>query len=112
MKKLVFWTVLAIIIMICAPWLTVACAGENGMAVCMLLFFAINPLFLIICGIYAGQSVKRLWFLPVITAGLFLAGAWIFFDYSETTFLLYSGFYLIIGTVSMLTTSFFKSKTK
>ncbi len=55
MKKLAYWITLAIFLMIGCPWLTVTFAGVNGMAVCLLLFFVINPLFCVLCGIFAGK---------------------------------------------------------
>lgn len=102
MKKLLTWTLFAIILMIGCPWLAVKLAGSAGMAVCFILFFAVNPLFSVACGVFAGKDIKQLWSLPIITAGLFLAGTWLFFEMKETAFLLYCGCYLIIGVIAML----------
>lgn len=102
MKNLFTWTISALILMIGFPWLAVTFAGSAGMAICFLLFFAINPLFSVMCGAFAGKNIKQLWALPIITAGLFLAGAWLFFEMGETAFLLYCGCYLIIGMIAML----------
>ena len=106
MKKLITWTVLAILLMMGCPWLAVEFAGSAGMAVCFILFFAVNPLFSAVCGVFAGKNIKQLWALPIITAVLFLAGAWIFFEMAETAFLLYCGCYLIIGIMAMLISAF------
>lgn len=102
MKKLIAWTISTMILMIGFPWLAVTFAGSAGMAICFLLFFAINPLYAAVCGAFAGKNIKQLWVLPMITAGLFLAGAWLFFDMGETAFLLYCGCYLVIGIAAML----------
>ena len=106
MTKLITWTMLAIVLMIGCPWLAVEFAGSAGMAVCFLLFFAVNPLFSVVCGTFAGRNMKQLWALPIMTAGLFLAGVWIFFDMSETAFLLYCSCYLMIGMIAMLISAF------
>ena len=106
MKKLIAWTISALILMIGFPWLAVTFAGSAGMAICFLLFFAINPLYAAVCGAFAGKNIKQLWELPIITAGLFLAGAWLFFEMGETAFLLYCGCYLIIGIIAMLISAF------
>ena len=106
MKKLITWTILAILLMIGCPWLAVKFAGSAGMAVCFVLFFAINPLFSAVCGVFAGKNIKQLWAQPIITTGLFLAGAWMFFEMGETAFLLYCCCYLIIGIISMLVSAF------
>lgn len=105
MKKLIAWTISALILMIGFPWLAVTFAGSAGMAICFLLFYAINPLFSVVCGLFAGKNIRQLWALPIITAGLFLIGTWLFFELGEPAFLLYSGCYLIIGMIAMLISS-------
>ena len=106
MRKIFVWTILAILLMIGCPWLAVEFAGSAGMAVCFILFFWVNLVFSGVCGVFAGKNIKQLWALPIITAGLFLAGAWIFFEMAETAFLLYCGCYLIIGIIAMLISAF------
>lgn len=106
MKNLITWTILALILMIGVPWLAVAFAGSAGMAICFILFFAVNPMFSAVCGAFAGKNIKQLWALPIVTAGLFLSGAWLFFERGEAAFLIYCGCYLIIGIISMLISNF------
>ena len=106
MKKLITWMISALILMIGFPWIAVTFAGSAGMAVCFILFFAINPLYCAVCGAFAGKNIKQLWALPIIAAGLFLVGAWIFFEMRETAFLLYCGCYLAVGVVAMLISTF------
>ena len=106
MKKLAYWITLAIFLMIGCPWLTVTFAGVNGMAVCLLLFFVINPLFSALCGIFAGKQLRRTWLLPFITAILFGTGARIFFEMDVPAILLYGGCYLLIGIVTMSVRAF------
>ena len=113
MKKLLFWTIGTILLMIAAPWgvLTVF-DGMDAMGACFVVFFAINPLFSAVCGAFAGMNVKQLWVLPIIVAVSFLAGAWIFFEPGELAFLIYSGGYFVIGVVFMLIGFFVKSLQK
>jgi len=106
MKKLLGWIILTMLLMLGCPWLTVKYAGSAGMAVCLLLFFAVNPLFSAVCGAFAGKNIRQLWALPILTAGLFLAGTWMFFEPGETAFLLYGGCYLLIGIIAMLISVF------
>ena len=94
-------------------WLAVTFVkGDAGMAVCFLLFFAVNPLYSVLIGVFAGKDVKHLWSLPVISAVLFLIGTWIFFDMGETAFILYAAVYLIIGIMAMLISMFIRKKTQ
>lgn len=110
MKKLLTWTLFAIILMMGCPWLAVEFAGSAAMAVCSLLFFAVNPLFSVVCGVFAGKDLKQLWVLPLITAGSFLAGTWLLFEPGETAFLLYCGGYLMIGMIAMGISAFVNKK--
>lgn len=112
MKRLISWIILAIFLMIGCPWLAVTFASSVGMAVCFLLFFAVNPLFSAICGVFAGRNIKQLWILPIVIAGLFLAGVWLFFEMGETAFLLYGGCYLIIGVAAMLINAIIKNRKR
>ena len=102
MKKLLIWTGAAALLMIGCPWLALTFAGSAGMAVCFLLFYGANPLFCAFCGAFAGRQPRQLWPLPLMVAGLFLAGAWIFFELGEPAFFLYAACYLAIGFVCML----------
>lgn len=112
MKKLIIWTLLAMFLMIGCPFLAVEFAGSAGMAVCFILFFAINPVFSVVCGVFAGKDIKRLWSLPIITAGLFLVGVWTFFEMGEIAFLWYCGCYLMIGIIAMLISAFVNKRKK
>ena len=71
------------------------------MAVCLILFFAINPVFSVLIGVFAGKDADRSWYLPVISPLLFIAGTWMFFDMEETAFVTDAGFYLMLGLAAM-----------
>ena len=102
MKRLIVWILAAVILMIGLPWLVVTFSGSAGMAACFLLFFGVNPIFSAVCGAFAGQNIKQLWILPLLVAALFLAGAWLLFEFGESAFLWYGGSYLMIGMIAML----------
>ena len=102
MKKLAIWMLEAILLMLGCPWLTSSFVDVSGMAICILLFFIVNPLYAAVCGAAAGRQIKKLWPLPILTAGLYLAGAWLFLEMGELDFLLYAGSYLVIGLAAML----------
>lgn len=102
MRKLVFWILVSALVMLVLPWLAVSFVkGDNGMAVCFILFYLGNPIYSIIAGAYAGKDRKELWIVPVINAVLFLAGAWIIFDINEMVFVLYALIYLLLGIAAM-----------
>lgn len=111
MKKLILWIIASAVIMLAFPWLAVTfIKGDGGMAVCFILFFVLNPIYVICAGVYAGKDKKRLWALPILTALFFLAGTWLFFDMGEKAFVLYALVYLFLGVIAMLISMFIKKK--
>ena len=105
MKKMIPWIIASAVIMLVFPWLAVTFVkGDGGMAVCFILFFALNP----IAGVQASRDVKRFWALPMITAVLFLACTWLHFDMGEPAFLLYALIYLLLGAAAMLLSAFIR----
>ena len=101
-NNFILWFIISAVIMLALPWLAVSfIKGDAGMAVCFILFFAINPIYSVIMGVFAGKNVKRLWGMPVISTVLFLLGSWIFFSMGEKAFILYAGVYLILGIAAM-----------
>ena len=112
-KNIILWLAVSAVIMLMLPWLAVTFVkGDTGMAVCLLLFYAVNPIYSVVIGAFAGKDVKHLWSLPVISAALFLIGTWIFFDMGETAFILYAVIYLALGIAAMLLSVFIGRKVK
>ena len=112
-KNIILWMAALAVVMLAFPWLAVTFVkGDAGMAVCFLLFFAVNPLYSVIIGAFAGKDVKHLWSLPVISAVLFLIGTWLFFNMGETAFILYAAVYLVIGIMAMLISMLIRKKTQ
>ena len=112
-KNIILWLAASAVVMLAFPWLAVTFVkGDVGMAICFLLFFAVNPLYSVLIGAFAGKDLRHLWSLPVISAALFLIGTWIFFDMGETAFILYAAAYLALGIAAMLISVFIRKKTQ
>ena len=102
MKKWIRWTLGAAAVMVLLPWLAVRFVkGDAGMAAVFVLFFAADPLFCAAAGWAAGKGNRMGVFFPLIPAGLFLAGTWIFFEPGEPAFVRYACIYWILGTAAM-----------
>ena len=109
MKNNLFtWSVITCVLMIGMPWCAVSFAGDMGMGICFILFFALNPLFSVISGIFAGMRFKKMWPMPIVVSGLFILGTWMFFELGEPAFIMYAGVYLLLGIIAMLLTFFIK----
>ncbi len=112
-KNIILWFAVSAAVMLMVPWLAVTFVkGDAGMAVCFLLFFAVNPLYSVLIGAFAGKDIRHLWSLPVISAVLFLIGTWIFFDMGETAFILYAAVYLALGIAVMLISMLIRKKVQ
>ncbi len=110
-NNFILWVIVSMVIMLILPWLAISYVNSDaGMAVCFILFFAINPIYSVIMGIFAGKNRKKLWGMPVVSAVLFLLGSWIFFGMGEKAFLIYAGIYLILGITAMMISMMFYRK--
>lgn len=84
------------------PFAVARLASEcSGMALCMVLFFIINPIYSAILGFNCGKNIRRMWNLPLVSSIAFLAGTWLFFDIKEVWFLIYAAIYLALGWIAM-----------
>jgi len=102
-KKPIFWLVLSAGVMLLIPWLVVMFVqSDAGMAAILVLFFGIDPVYCAMAGYYAGKQIRCLWWLPMLDAGLFLAGTWLLLEMGETAFLTYTGIYFTLGMGAML----------
>ncbi|MCM1094159.1 MAG: hypothetical protein NC421_09405 [Lachnospiraceae bacterium] len=110
-RQLIIWIGITLAVMLILPFAVAKLASEcAGMALCMMLFLVVNPIYSIILGVVAGHNIRALWNLPLISAVAFLAGTWLFFDIHEPWFIVYAAVYLCLGVVAMLITNYLKRK--
>ena len=104
MKKTILVTCAAILgVMLVLPWLTVRLIQSGmAMAICLLLFFCVDPLCAVFTGMTAGKHLRNLWWVPLCNAAAFLAETWICFDPGEMAFLLYAAVYFVLGIAAMI----------
>lgn len=88
--------------MLILPFAVARLASEcSGMALCMILFLVVNPVYSIILGAVCAKDIRHMWNLPLVSAIAFLAGTWLFFDIKEVWFLVYAAVYLGVGLIAM-----------
>ena len=110
MKQMKHCLAVSAAVMLLLPWLTVTLVKDDAaMALCLLLFYVVNPLYSICTGVMSGKRPREGWWLPLSVSVLFLFGSWIFFDMGESAFLLYAAVYLVFGYSSMMITHLIKS---
>ena len=98
----VIWTLASVALFLVLPWLMVTLIpSDAGMAACLLLFYAIDPVVAITAGMFAGKRPRELWFLPLLIPVLFLLGSWLCFDFGQPDFISYALMYLLLGGTTM-----------
>lgn len=105
------WLAAMVAVMFALPFCVARFApADAGMALCMMLFFIVNPVYSAILGFRCGRDVRQMWSLPLISSIAFLAGTLLFFDIREVWFIIYAATYLAIGWVAMGINRYLKSK--
>ena len=105
------WLAATIAVMFALPFcMTRFVPADAGMALCMMLFFIVNPIYSAILGFRCGRDVRQMWSLPLISSITFLAGTLLFFDIREVWFIIYAATYLAIGWVAMGINKYLNSK--
>lgn len=101
-KVIITWIVVTVAVMFALPFAVAELASEcSGMALCMILFFIVNPIYSAILGFRCGRNIRQMCNLPLVSSIAFLAGTWLFFDIKEVWFVIYAAVYLIIGWTAM-----------
>ena len=108
MKKTWILLGFSLFLFLICPLLTVLFDGMAGMAICLIQFFVVNPLFFIVEGLTCGLSLKQHWWLPPVSVIGYLIFSWVLFDFVETAFVTSAGLYLVAGVLAMFGAHFGK----
>ena len=96
------WTGASLLLFLVIPWLIVTVIhSDAAMAACLLLFFAIDPVFAIAAGMFAGKRPRELWFLPLLIPALFVLASWTCFEWADPAYFTYALFYLVLCGTTM-----------
>lgn len=110
-RIIITWIAVTVAVMFVFPFAVAILASEcSGMALCMILFFIVNPVYFAILGFRCGKDIRRMWNLPLVSSIAFLAGTWLFFDIKEIWFIIYASVYLIIGWTAMGISKYLNSR--
>lgn len=102
-KKSYIAIVTMLVVMLILPLIAVRIVSSDaGMALCFILFFAVNPLMVISLSVMAGTELRKLWWVPLLAAVLFP----VFFSIIVTELVkdlfVYSVLYLAVGLLAMI----------
>ncbi len=76
----------------------------EGIGFLFILNLLLYPIAFGIMGIVAGTDIRKLWFVPVVAAVLYLPAMWLILRSLVIEFSVYAVIYLIIAVVAMLIT--------
>ncbi len=72
MKKTIYYLMASVFLLFILPWLAVTFVpNDAGMITTVFLLLAVNPVYSIIVGVFAGKNIKTLWWLPIFTISRF-----------------------------------------
>ena len=74
-RIIITWIAVTVAVMFALPFAVARLASEcSGMALCMILFFIVNPIYSTILGFRCGRNIRQMWNLPLISSIVFHAG--------------------------------------
>lgn len=112
-RAIITWVAVSVTMMFVLPFAVARLASEcSGMALCMILFYIVNPIYSVILGFNCGKNIRQMWNLPLVSSIAFLAGTWLFFDIKEIWFMVYAAIYLALGWAAMFIGKIHKNQTK
>ncbi len=82
-------------------------SADASFAVLLILLYLVNPSFAAILGFLSGNNIKKLWWIPLLAAGMYLLSMLLILKVDETAFI-FSGVALILGLFSMLLSHYIK----
>ena len=96
--KILLFFILNVVLTLLVPFLANKLVpADGGMAICMLMFFAVYPIFSIVLGFVISNDMKYSWWMPLVAAFIFpllfslAMGGMIWELYT------YSGIYIFLG---------------
>ncbi len=112
-KEFIKNVILSILVMFVLPLLVVLFAKPDaGMAMCFILFYAINPVYSVLLGVRCGKNINKLWIIPIISSIIYIISSWLLFEFKEIAFVIYGFIYLILSIFSMYIAYFVETRFK
>ena len=107
LKKAILAVATLLVSMLILPVLVIQFApADAGMALCFILFFALDPVVVIGLGILSGTELKMLWWIPLVAALAFPLLFAVAIGELVFELFLYSALYLCVGLLASVGTHF------
>lgn len=105
-KRFMNLLALSVAFMIVLPWAVQAFVrGDASIGILLLLLYVVDPIYSAVLGWFSGKDLRKMWFLPILSALLFLSGG-----VRHLTIWAFAGAYLVIGIVVMFLSDFIRKR--
>ena len=111
MTKWMLWLLTLLLVMVGGPLIVLAADPTAAMLICMCIFFLLAPFCALYSGMFAGQDMRRRWWMPVVAVALFVTGSSWLLSMDVQGLWVYGGIYMAIGLVSMGACALIRRKT-
>lgn len=65
---IITWIAVTVAVMFAFSFAVARLASEcSGMALCMIMFFIVNPIYSVILGFRCGRNIRQMWNLPLVS---------------------------------------------
>lgn len=88
-------------LMLLLPLAVINWPNELALELVLILYYGVNPLFVVIVGVCAGLRPRERWYLPVIPAALYPFLSALLFRALELSYFQAAAVYLVLGAASL-----------
>ena len=89
-------------VMLWLPMLAFIVEKNDILAALLLLFYIVDPIYVVSVGCYAGLDIQKRWSMPLVVAVLFFIGVGFMISFKDAAFLVYAGVYAFLGYGAMI----------
>ena len=101
-NKLIITSILELLVLLILPLIFLNLAEPHeAMGLMMIFFFAVNPITSFVISSFIGKDVKKLWWIPILFAFVFLFSYWLILNDIVLELSVYAITYTLIGYVAM-----------
>ena len=102
-NKLIITSTIKLVVLLALPLIFVNLAKPHeAMGLMMTFFFAINPVASVIVSLFVGKDIKKLWWIPLSFAIVFLLSYWFVLSEIIWDLTIYAIIYALLGLLTMI----------
>ena len=101
-SKLILALTIELVVLPALPLVAVKLSDPlDTMGLMMILFFIVNPAASVTVNLFTGKDVKKLWWIPILFAIVFLSSYWVALEEIVWDLSIYAAIYMLLGFLTM-----------